>query len=91
MANPTNCGNHDPVPSRILSMSLVLESHDHALRLTIREREVAGRARTVWRVFRANTACRRCRALSGRLVRSSREFRARISKLLVAADGTAQR
>ncbi|HZF03108.1 MAG TPA: hypothetical protein VE932_02105 [Patescibacteria group bacterium] len=44
-----------------------------------------------WRVFRANKTCPRCRALSRRLARSSREFRARISKLLIAADGAAPR
>ena len=52
---------------------------------------MAGRARMAWRVFRANKTCPRCRALSGRLARSSREFRARISKLLIAADGAAPR
>jgi len=60
-------------------------------RLTVRQRAVAGRGRMAWRVFRANKTCPRCRALSGRLARSSREFRARISKLLIAADGAAPR
>ena len=73
------------MPSRMLSMTMVLESHDHLLRLTIRERGGAGGRRRQWRVFRVNKQCQHCRALTPRLLRLSREFRARLEKLISPA------
>jgi hypothetical protein len=76
---------HDAMPSRMLSMTMVLESHDHLLRLTIRERGGVGGRRLQWRVLRVNKRCRHCQALTPRLLRSSREFRARLETLISLA------
>jgi len=69
---------------------MVLESHDHLLRLTIRARGGVGGRRLQWRVFRVNKRCRHCRALTPRLLRSSRDFRARLEKL-ISLDGARRR
>jgi len=71
-----------PASSKVLSMTMLLLSHDHLLRVSVRER-TRDRSRMVWRVYRGNRACAQCRALSKRLLRPAREFRARLETMLV--------
>ena len=79
-------GNRRSMRSGVFSMMILVVSHNHVLRLTMRQRvRSTGQRRTEYRVFRVNRTCRRCLALSVRLTRSARQFRASISKFLVAA------
>jgi hypothetical protein len=67
-------------------MMILVVSHNHVLRLTMRQRvRSTGQRRTEYRVLRVNRTCTRCLALSVRLTRSARQFRTSISKLVVAA------
>jgi hypothetical protein len=70
--------------SRVVSMTMLVLSHGHLMRLTVRRRAgTDGRDRTQYRVYHVKRACQECRSLSPRLVRSSREFRVRIVELLM--------
>jgi hypothetical protein len=61
------------IPLLLAMMLLVVVSHGHFLRLTLRRRVLAGgRMRTESRVVRLNRTCPRCEALSARLISSSR-------------------
>jgi hypothetical protein len=70
----------------LLAMMLLVASHGHFLRLTVRRRVlVGGRMRTESRVVRLNRTCQRCEALSAPLISSSRQFRTSVRGLLIAA------
>jgi hypothetical protein len=73
---------------QVLSMSMLVVSHGHVLRLTIRRRRVkaTGRTRIDCVVSRAHGTCKRCSALSRHLYRECREFRARALKLMAVAE-----
>lgn len=70
--------------STVLSMTTLMLSHGHLIRLTVQRRAGANRrGRTQYRLYHVKKACPQCRVLSPRLIRASREFRARISALLM--------
>jgi hypothetical protein len=69
--------------AQVRSMMMLVMAHEHYLRLTLRRRRrPTGRVRTEARVHRLDRACRRCRALSSTLLRSTRQCQAQIRKLL---------
>jgi len=72
----------------VLSMSMLVVSHGHTLRVTVRRRRAAktGRMTTDCFVSRAHRTCQRCLTLSRHLDRECRQFRARALKLMHVAE-----
>ena len=69
-------------------MSLLVMSHGHILRVTIRRRRNArtGRMTTDCLVSRAHRTCQRCVELARHLDRECRQFRGRALKLMNVAE-----
>ena len=69
-------------------MSLLVVSHGHILRVTIRRRRSAktGRLTTDCFVSRAHRTCRRCAVLARHLDHECRQFRGRALKLMRVAE-----
>ena len=80
--------SNKPLRPQVLTMSLLVVSHGHTLRVTIRRRRAAktGRMTTDCYVSRAHRTCQRCLALSRHLDRECRQFRARALKLIRVAE-----
>jgi hypothetical protein len=67
----------------VLSMMVVVVSHNHPIRLTIRKRVgVGGRMLAECRVVPLRSSCERCAIRAPRLIRSARQFRAELARLL---------
>jgi hypothetical protein len=65
-------------------MTVLMLSHGHLMRLSVRRRAGSnGRGQTHYLVYHVKKACQECRALGRKLVRSSREYRARILAQLI--------
>ena len=66
-------------------MVVVVVTHNHPIRLTLRKRVGAGgRMRAECRVFPLHRSCERCAILAPGLIRSARQFRTELARLLVA-------
>jgi hypothetical protein len=66
-------------------MMVVVVTHNHPIRLTLRKRVgVGGRMRAECRVFPLHRSCERCAILAPGLIRSARQFRTELARLLVA-------
>jgi hypothetical protein len=74
--------------AQVLTMSLLVTSHGHVLRVTIRRRRSAktGRLSTDCFVSRAHRTCKRCFVLARHLDRECRQFRTRALKLMRVAE-----
>jgi hypothetical protein len=74
--------------AQVLTMSLLVVSHGHMLRVTIRRRRAAKTRRMTTDCFvsRAHRTCKRCLILSRHLERECRQFRTRALKLMTVAE-----
>ena len=82
---PATRRHRDAMRAKVLSMTIVLVSHNHLLRLTLRQRaRAAGPPGTECRVARLDRTCNRCAELSPVLMRSSRAFKTQLTALMAA-------